>query len=100
MTCIANATSKRRLSTKVAAGLAFSTFLVLGTFAGSAYAQQHWDGHRDQRHGQYQGGWVRGPTVYAAPPVVYAQPYYYAPPPVVYGPAIGVYIPGVTIGIQ
>jgi hypothetical protein len=30
--------------------------------------------------------------------VVYSP--YYAPPPVVYGPSVGVYLPGISIGIH
>ena len=100
MTCMTDHRSKRHLPAKVVAALAISTFLLLGTFVASADAQPRREEHRDQRHGGYQGGWVQGPTVYAAPPVVYAQPYYYAPPPVVYGPTIGVYVPGVSIAIR
>jgi len=81
MTCTVDSKSKRRLPAKLAAGLAISAFLVLGTFVASASAQV-----------------VYGGPYYSAPPVVYAAPYY-APPPVVYGPAVGVNLPGVSIGI-
>jgi len=99
MTCINRTNSKRTLSTKLAAGLAISAFLMLGTFVASAEAQPRPDQHRDDHRG-HGGGWARGPVYYAPPPVVYAQPYYYAPPPVVYGPTIGIVLPGVSIAIQ
>ena len=91
MTCISDSKSKRRLPAKLAAGLAISAFLVLGTFVASASAQV-----------VYGGPYYSAPPVYGPPPVVYAAPYsapYYAPPPVVYGPAVGVNLPGVSIGI-
>ncbi len=102
MTCIIDTKSKRHLSAKLAAGLAISAFLVLGTFVASANAQPHrGDHHRggdhrgDRGHGDWGGGY------YPAPPVVYAAPSpYYYPPPVVYGPAIGIYLPGVSILIR
>ena len=104
--------SKRRLSGKIAAGVAISVILAFSTFAGPASAR--WadrDDHRgDQRHDQRDeyrgddyrgGGWTGG--YYAPPPVVYAAPvggYGYYPPPVVYGPSIGITLPGVSIGIR
>jgi hypothetical protein len=69
--------------------------LVLGTFAGSASAQERRGEHREYHH-NWNGGYYR------APPVVYGSPYgssYYYPPPVVYGPGIGIGLPGVNIGI-
>lgn len=98
MTCIIDTGSKRRLSAKLAAGLALSALLALGTFVASASAQPYRDDHRGWDH---RGGgpvW-HGGGYYPAPPVIYGGPAYY-PPPVVYGPAVGVYLPGVTIGIQ
>jgi hypothetical protein len=98
MTRIIDTTSKRGLLAKLAAGLAISAMLALGTFAGSANARTY--------HHYYNGGYYR------APPVVYGSrygssyygssyyggsPYYYAPP-VVYGPGIGISLP--FIGIQ
>jgi hypothetical protein len=101
MTCVIDIKSKRRLSAKVAAGLAISTVLVLGTLVAPASADEHRGGdhrgveHRDG-HGydghRYDGG--RG-NYYRAPPVVYGAPYsspYGYPPPVVYGPGIGINI--------
>jgi len=97
MTCI---NSKHALTTKLAAGLAISAFVVLGTFAVSANAQPRPDQHRDDHRYRGHDNWDRGHGgYYAAPPVVYGGPYY-APPPVVYGPAVGVYLPGITIGIR
>jgi len=107
MSYIVDAKSKRRLSAKLAAGLALAAVLVLGTFVASASAQPRRDEHRggERRGGEYHGGgrpgWGGG--YYPAPPVIYGAPYYpapYYPPPVVYGPAIGIYMPGVAIGIQ
>jgi hypothetical protein len=102
MTCIIETPSKRSLSAKVAAGLAISAFLVLGMSAVPASAEEH----RGDRHGDHRGwddhghhGWGWGGGYYRAPPVVYGSPYY-APPPVVYGPSVGVYLPGVSIGIR
>ena len=83
MTCIIDTKSKRHLSANLAAGLAISAFLVLGTFVAAASAAQHGGGG---------GGFY-----YRAPPVVYGSPYYY-PPPVIY-PGIGITLPGVSIGV-
>jgi len=106
MTYIIDTKSKRHLPAKLAAGLAISAFLVLGTFVASANADEHHQGARghaghrhvaDYRGGRgYGGGWGGG--YYGSPPVVYGAPYYY-PPPVVYGPGIGITLPGVAIGI-
>jgi hypothetical protein len=98
MTCIIATRPKRHLSAKLAAGLAMSAFLALGTFVASADAQprpdQHRDDHRD--HGRGRGG---PGGYYPAPPVVVYGAPYYAPPPIVYGPAVGVYLPGITVQI-
>jgi hypothetical protein len=95
MTRNIDAQSKRRLPAKLAAGIAISAFIALGTFATAASA----DDHRGDRRGDYRDGrggccWSGG--YYSEPPVVYAP--YYAPPPVVYGP--GVYLPGINIHIR
>jgi hypothetical protein len=95
MTCTINTNAKRRLSARLAAGIAISAILALGAFATPASAREY-----DHHHG-YSGGYYR------APPVVYGSPYggayygspYYAPP-VVYGPGIGINLPGVNIGIR
>ncbi len=99
MACIIGTNSRRHLSAKFASGLAISALLVLGTFIASASADQRRDDHRggERGGGHWHGG--GGGGYYPAPPVVYGTPYY-APPPVVYGPAVGVYVPGITIGIQ
>ena len=107
MTCSIDIISRRRLPAKLAAGLALSAFLVLGTFAVPAYAAErgghggHGGGdHRGGDHRGYRGGhpgWNGG--YYPAPPVVYGSPYYY-PPPVVYGPSVGIVLPGLSIGIR
>jgi hypothetical protein len=100
MTRIIDTASKRSLAAKLAAGLAISAILALGTFAGSADA-------RPYRH-YYNGGYYR------APPIVYGSPYrggyygspyyggspYYYPPPVIYGPGIGISLPFIGIGIR
>jgi len=99
MTRIIDTDSRRHLSTRLAAGLVISALLVLGTSLAPASAQGRRDDHRGgDRRGDWRGR--GGGEYYAPPPVVYGSPYYYAPPPVVYGPAVGVYLPGVTIGIQ
>src|ERR1700732_3037152 len=99
MTWLIDTTSKRRLSAKLAGGLAISALLALGTFATSASAEER-DEHRGEyRHHNWNGGY------YQAPPVVYGSPYdngyygspYYSPP-VVYGPGVGISLPGVNIG--
>src|SRR6185437_2703940 len=120
MTCI-DTKSKRHLPATLAAGLAISSFLVLGTFVASASAEEHHrgdgggraadhhpgrgDGGRGGYGGSYGGG---GGYYYAPPPIVYGSPYgdsyygysnpYYAPP-VIYGPGIGIAVPGIGITI-
>ena len=96
MTQVNDTTSKRHLSAKLMGGIAISALLALGAFVTPASAD--WD------HG-YHHNWNGG--YYRAPPVVYGSPYgygyygspYYAPP-VVYGPGIGIYLPGISIGIR
>jgi len=98
MTWNIDTTSKHPLSAKLAAGIAISAILALGTFAAPANAREHgnWNG------GTYDGGY------YDAPPVVYGSTYgsgyygsspYYAPP-VVYGPGVGVSLPFVNLNIR
>jgi hypothetical protein len=98
MTWIIDTTSKRRLSAKLAAGIAISALLVFGTFAAPANAREHGNGGG----GYYNGGY------YYAPPVVYGSYYgssyygyspYYAPP-VVYGPGVGISLPFVNLNIR
>src|SRR5579864_7131716 len=96
MTCINNTSPKRRLSAKLAAGLAISAMLALATSATPASAESHHRGYNNWNGGYYQ-----------APPVVYGSPYGssyygYSPnyyPPVVYGPGVGISLPGLNIGI-
>jgi hypothetical protein len=100
MTCTSHTKSNRRLSAKLAAGLAVSAVFVLGTLLASASAQ---DRRGDDHRGGYDRGgghrhWSNG-GYYPPPPVVYGTPYY-NPPPVVYGPAIGVSLPGINIDIR
>ena len=98
MTYTIDTTPKRRLSAKLAAGIAISALLALGTFAAPASAD--WNSDHGYRH-NWSGGY------YNAPPVVYGSSYgngyygspYYAPP-VVYGPGIGISLPGINIGIR
>jgi hypothetical protein len=101
MTRITDTTSQRRLlSAKLVAGLAIAAILALGTFAGSASAEERGRGHRGYDH-HWNGGYYR------SPPVVYGSSYggayygspYYAPP-VIYGPGIGIRLPGIGIGIR
>ena len=87
MTRIIDCKRGRRLSGRLAAGLAISAFLTLGMLVAPASA----DDHRGDRRGgdhrdDHRGGWGGG--YYAAPPVVYAAPYY--APPVVYSPGINI----------
>jgi hypothetical protein len=98
MTRIIDTTSKCRLSAKLAAGLAISAMLALGTSTGPANARTY--------HHYYSGGYYRAPPVvygsrygssYYGSPYYGGSPYYYAPP-VVYGPGIGISLP--FIGIQ
>ncbi|HVJ55844.1 MAG TPA: hypothetical protein VM689_25510 [Aliidongia sp.] len=101
--------SQRRPSVKIAAGLAISALLVLGTSALPAQADDRHDdhgrndrghdnrGHDDRGHDRGGNGWTGG--YYRAPPVIYGSPYY-APPPVIYGPAVGISLPGINIGIR
>jgi hypothetical protein len=101
MTCIIDTTPKRRLSAKLASGIAISAMLALGTFAAPANA-------RDNDGGNWTGGYYNG-GYYNAPPVVYGSSYgssyygnspYYAPPPVVYGPGVGVSLPFINLNIR
>jgi hypothetical protein len=100
MTWFIDTPSKRRLSAKLAGGIAISALLALGTFASSASAED-----RGEHRGGYNHNWNGG--YYNAPPVVYGSPYgnsyygspYYSPP-VVYGPGVGISLPGVNIGIR
>jgi hypothetical protein len=96
LTRILDTVSKRRRSAWLVGGLALAALFTAGTFAVPASAQPRRDDRHDARrdyHDDHRGGYYR------APPVVYGGPVY-AAPPVVYGPAVGVYLPGVAIGIQ
>jgi hypothetical protein len=100
MTKITYTTSQRRLSAKLAAGLAICATLALGTSAVPANARPY--------HHYYNGGYYR------APPIVYGSPYgssyygsryyggspYYYAPPLIYGPGIGINLPGVNVRIR
>ncbi|HVC56877.1 MAG TPA: hypothetical protein VND95_13030 [Stellaceae bacterium] len=100
MTETIDTASKRRLSAKLAAGLAISAMLALGTSAVPAHARAY--------HHYYNGGYYRAPPVvygsrygygYYGSPYYGGSPYYYAPP-LVYGPSIGINLPGLSIGIR
>ena len=100
MTETIGTTSKPRLTAKLAAGLAISALLAVGSFAAPANAE--WDGYNRGRQHNWNGGYYR------APPVVYGSPYgssyygyspYYAPP-VVYGPSVGISLPFVNLNIR
>jgi len=79
---------RRRFSAKLAAGLALSAMLSIGTFAVPAYAAGDGD-HHEGRHNWNGGYYEAPPVVYGSPygPSYYGEPYY--PPPVVYGPGVG-----------
>ena len=68
MTWIIDTKSRGRSSAKLAVWPVFSAMLALGTFAGSASAQERRGEHREYHH-YYNGGYYR------APPVVYGSPY-------------------------
>jgi len=75
--------SKRRRTAGLAAGVILTATLALGTFTGSAGAEERRWEHREHR-GNWNGGYYR------APPVIYGSPYY--APPVVYGSPFGLNI--------
>jgi len=103
MTWMIETKPKRRFSAKLAAGLALSAMLSLGTFAVPAYADGDGDGdnnHREHRHNWNGGYYHSAPVVYGSP---YGNGYYGSPyyaPPVVYSPGISISLPFVSIGIQ
>ena len=81
--------------------LTIASILLVGAFVVSAGAEERRDEYRgaDRRDDRgHERSWGSG-GYYPAPPVVYGQPNYY-PPPVVYGPAVGIYVPGLSIGIR
>jgi len=85
MALLMDTKSKTRWSAGLMAGVIITATIALGTFAGTAGAEERWE-HRDRdRHRDWNGGYYR------APPVVYGSPYYqpYYAPPVVYGPGFG-----------
>ena len=97
MTSNIDAKPERRVSARLAAGVAIPRFSWSETFAAPAGADEYHRGDRDRHDDRGHEGWNRG--YYAPPPVVHAAPYY-APPPVVYGPAVGICLPGISIGIH
>ena len=89
--------TRRLPALKSIAAVAFSTLLALSVTVVPAHADQRQGGYHDDHHNRDRRG-DRGRGGYPRPPVVYSP--YYAPPPVVYGPSVGVYLPGITIGIH
>ncbi len=89
-----------RITLKSVTAITFSTLLAMAVTVVPAYADDHRGGrddhHAQERHRDDRGHWGQGYR--RPPPVVYAP--YYAPPPVVYGPSVGVYLPGISIGIH
>jgi len=101
MTSTINTTSsRRRLSARLAAGIAIAAILSLGTFAAPANAQHN--NPYDSRYNNWNGGYY-----YNAPPVVYGSSYGYGyygspyyTPPVVYGPGVGISLPFLNLNIR
>ncbi len=100
-----NTHPKRPVSAKLMLGAGTAALMLFGMIASSGVAQadhydhRGWGHHRHYDRGYdqgYEGGYYGDDY---PPPVVYGSPYEY-PPPVVYGPRIGVYLPGVSIGIH
>jgi hypothetical protein len=106
MTELNQSRSPPRLSARLAAGLAISALLVLGSGIGPVQADDRGEhrgwGHERHENGNWSGGY------YPAPPVVYqgyyappAPSYYYAPPPpVYYGPSVGITVPGINLNFR
>ena len=100
MTHIDNVERKSRLPPRLAAGIAFSLFLAVGTCPTAAHADEHW--HHHHHHGGYDrgyDGYDGDDDGYYPPPVEYAPRYEY-PPPVYYQPGIVVQVPGIRIGVH
>ena len=73
MTRIIDISSKRHLSAKLAAGIAISAMLTLGTFAGSAAASEYYSGDRyysDYYGNGYYNDYYRSPYRYSDGPGV------------------------------
>jgi hypothetical protein len=96
------------VTARIAAALAVATLAGVASLATPAAAQpryhgnEQWNrGHGENREYHNHPGWDNG--YYARPPVAYGSPYrygYVAPPPVIYNPGIGIYLPGITLGIH
>jgi len=82
---------------KNVAAIVFSALIAL-TAVVPAHADERRGGNHDAHHSRDHHRDDRGRGGYPPPPVVYSP--YYAPPPVVYGPSVGVYLPGISIGIH
>jgi len=80
MTCIIDTKLKRRLPARLAAGLAISAFLVLGTVASA--------GAEDHRGGGYDGGYYRAPPIVRLAALLCAAGG-------CYGPGVGTALPGI-----
>jgi hypothetical protein len=105
MTHVIEAKSKRRLLATLAAGLAFSALLSVGTFVASAMADEfQTDIHSWHRNDELGNGRWGGIHYVAPPPVAYNVPYTGTPskyPPLVpYVPGFGISLRGGNIGIQ
>ncbi len=92
--------TRRLPALKSLAAIAFSALVALTISVAPAHADERRDGYHDDHHDRDRDRhrddrYHRG---YPPPPVVYSP--YYAPPPVVYGPSVGVYLPGISIGIH
>ena len=110
MNCI-ETKSKRHPSTRLAAGLAVSAFLLLGAFVAPASADNNNGGGRstyDQYDGRSSYGYGQQ-QYYRQPSNGYGQQQYYRQPSYGYGDqqynnqsnsGVGIYLPGIGIRIQ
>lgn len=89
--------TRRLPALKSLAAVAFSALIAMTVTVAPAHADERRGGYHDDHHDRGRHHDDRG-RYYPPPPVVYSP--YYAPPPVVYGPSIGVYLPGINIGIH
>ena len=105
MTCVIETKSKRHLPAMLAAGLAMSALLTLGTFIASASADEfQTDIHSWDRNDDLANSRWGGIDYVAPPPVAYRAPFTGTesnyPLPVFYGAGFGISLPGVNVGIQ
>lgn len=100
--------TRRLPAFKSLAAIVFSALVAMTVTLAPAHADERRDGYHDDRHDRDRDRDRdrdhdhhrndRGHWGYPPPPVVYSP--YYAPPPVVYGPSVGIYLPGINIGIH